>query len=189
MKVIIDAENLQGTIEKILNENIENCIKECIKDVLNKSYKELFKTSVETTVNNCITAYINDYIKQTKVTVGNSWDGNGVKEYSVEEYMKKKVNELFDSGKLFIETNDGYGGKKTTTVSLEDYVKNSIGVERTIKPYMEKVTRDLKNEVNMKVKSTFDDSLRNALAENVFSIVTAGDTYRNIVNNMKLLGE
>ena len=47
----------------------------------------------------------------------------------------------------------------------------------------------IKDDVNCRVKSVFDETMRTTLAENVFAILSASDTYRNITNNLKLLGE
>ena len=189
MKITLDLENLQEIIETVSNKNIESAIKECTKEIIKDEYDELFKKTVESSVNRIISNSVDEYIKSTKVRIGNSWDDEEIKEYSIEEYVKKKINDFFQDGKLYIEIKDRYGSTIKTPVTLEGYVKHCLEIDKVIKPYIDKITKGLKEEVNEKVKSTFDESLRNTLAENVFSIITAGDTYRTIVNNMKLLGE
>lgn len=58
-----------------------------------------------------------------------------------------------------------------------------------MKPYIDKMAKCIKEDVSRKVKSLFDDAMRTTLAENVFEIVSASDTYRSVSNSLKMLGD
>lgn len=189
MKVTIEMENLQNIIESAAEKNTEQAIKEAIKEIACNKVDEILEDKIEDIVNDSIVGYVDDYLKNTKIQVGNSWSGDGIKEYTVEEYLKKRVTEIFENQKFKTEYKDRWGDKRTKEISFKEYIEEKITVEHVVKPYIDKMAKQVKDDVNKKVKSVFDEAMRTTLAENVFSIVSASDTYRTISNNLKLLGE
>lgn len=95
MKVTIEMENLQSILENAARINTEKAIQEALVEVAHNKVDEVLKGNIEQIVNDSIAGYVEDYIKNAKVQVGNSWSGEGVKEYTVEEYLKNQVAEIF----------------------------------------------------------------------------------------------
>lgn len=190
MKVTIEMENLQSIIEESAKINTERAIEDAIREVAHTKVDAVLKGKIEEIVNSSIVGYVNDYLKNAKVHVGNSFNGEGVKEYSVEEYIRKIVSDTFSSQRLTVKRTDRYSGRYyDSEVSFQEYIDEAFSPESIVKPYIDKMARQIKDEVNRKVKTVFDDAMRSALAENVFTIIASSDTYRTITQNMKLLGE
>lgn len=190
MKVTIEMENLQSIIEESAKINTERAIEDAIREVAHTKVDAVLKGKIEEIVNSSIVGYVNDYLKNAKVHVGNSFNGEGVKEYSVEEYIRKIVSDTFSSQRLTVKRTDRYSGRYyDSEVSFQEYIDEAFSPESIVKPYIDKMARQVKEDVNRKVKSVFDEAMRNTLAENVFAIVSASDTYRTISNNLNLLGE
>lgn len=191
MKVTIDLENLGNIVEGALEESMKETVLEAVKTVVREKVDACLKEETENSVNDAIRSYVEDYIKDTKVQVGNSWDDEGVKEYTVEEYLKQKVKYAFEKQVFTREAKDRWGDRTTRReeISFKDYVDSQMNVDAEIKKYMDKLAKEIKNDVNIKVKSVFDESMKTTLAENVFNILASSDTYRTITRNIQLLGE
>lgn len=74
-------------------------------------------------------------------------------------------------------------------MSFKEYLDEKISAESLIRPHIERLAKEVRDDVNSKIKEVFNDAMRKTLAENVFQIVSASDTYRTISSNLKLLGE
>jgi len=57
-------------------------------------------------------------------------------------------------------------------------------VSPEIEKHIDKQMKKVKDEINSKVKSIFDDSTRKMLSENVLNILMANDTYKKIESNI-----
>lgn len=141
-----------------------------------------------TIVNDSIVGYVNNYLKTTKIHIGGGWNSDNVEEYTAEEYLKKQIKDVFESQSFTVKQKDRWGSMKEEKVSFQEYLQNYLNIEAEVKPYMDKMAKCIRDDVNKKVKTLFDDAMRSTLAENVFAIVSASDTYRSVSNSLKMLG-
>ena len=188
MKITIDMENLQNIIEESAKINTENAVNQAIMDVARGKVDDVLRGKIEEIVNKSIGGYVNDYLKTTKIHIGGGWDSDTVEEYTAEEYLKKQVKDVFDSQSFKIKLQNRWGNTEEKKVTFQEYINEQINIEKEIKPYLDNVAKQIRNDVNRKIKSLFDDAMRSTLAENVFAIVSASDTYRSVSNSIKMLG-
>lgn len=189
MKVIIEMENLQSIIEESAKINTERAIEDAIRDVAREKVDNVLKDQIEEIVNNSIAGYVNDYLKSAKIKIGGGWKSDNVEEYTAEEYLKKQIGEVLDSQKFRCKYKDRWGQWTEGERTFKEYLEEYFNAEEVVKPYIEKMAKEMRDEVNRKIKSTFDNAMRTTLADNVFAIVSSNDTYRTITQNLKLLGE
>lgn len=189
MKVTIDLENLQGILESTLNENCENAISDTLQQVVREKVDRTIKSSSDAAINSAVERYINEYLSETKIRVGNEWSGDGVKEYTIEEYLKKSISEIFDSKVLTVKEKDRWGSTFEKKVGFRDYIESKTDVEHAIKPHLDKLAKSIRDDVNCKIKSMFDEAMRTTLADNVFQIVASSETYQKVKGSLSLLGE
>lgn len=189
MKIIIDMENLQSIIEESAKINTKNAVNQAIMDVAREKVDTVLCSRIEEIVNELIVGYVNNYLKTTKIHIGGGWDNDNVEEYTAEEYLKKQVKDVFESQSFTVKQKDRWGNMKAEKVSFQEYLQSHLDIEAEVKPYMDKMAKCIKDDVNKKVKDLFDDAMRSTLAENVFAIVSASDTYRSVSNSLKMLGD
>lgn len=189
MKVTIEMENLQKIIEESAKINTEKAIDEAIHDVAHTKVDQALRGKIDEIVNSRIEQYVDNYFKNTKIHIGGGWDNKDVEEYTAEEYIKKQVKEIIESQVLVTKKKDRWGEWKKEKKTFKEYIDEQLSTESIVKPYIDKMAKQIKDEVNSKIKSTFNDAMRTTLADNVFTIVASSETYRTITQNMRLLGE
>lgn len=189
MKVTIEMENLQKIIEESAKINTEKAIDKAIHDVAHEKVNKVLSNKIDEIVNYRIYKYIDDYLKNTKIHIGGGWDSKDVEEYTAEEYLKKQIKEVFESQYFSVKYKDRWGNWREEKKTFQEYIDSQLNTESIVKPYIDKMTNQIKDDVNRNIKSVFDDAMRRTLADNVFAIVSSSDTYRTITQNMKLLGE
>lgn len=189
MKVTIEMENLQTIIEESAKINTQKAVDEAIHDVARENVDKVLRGKIEEIVNKAIAGYVDDYLKTTKIHIGGGWDSKDVEEYTAEEYLKKQIKEIIENGVFVTKEKDRWGDYTEKKKTFKEYIDEQINPESVVKPYIDKMAKQIKDDVNRKVKSAFDEAMRNTLADNVFAIVSSSDTYRTVTNNLKLLGE
>lgn len=189
MKVTIEMENLQNIIEESAKINTEKAIDAAIHDVAHEKVNQVLCNKIEEIVNSRIEQYVDDYLKNTKIHIGGGWDSKDVEEYTAEEYLKKQIKDVFESQSFVTKRQNRWGNWEEEKKTFQEYIASQFDAKSIVKPYIDKMAKQMKDEVNRKVKDTFDDAMRSTLADNVFTIVASSETYRKIAQNMKLLGE
>lgn len=189
MKVTIDMENLQSIIEESAKINTQKAIDEAIHDVAHAKVDHVLRGKIDEIVNSRIEQYVDDYLKNTKIHIGGGWDSKDVEEYTAEEYLKKQIKEVFESQSFVTKRKNRWGDWEEEKKTFQEYVDLQFDAESVVKPYIDKMAKQIKDDVNRKVKLTFDEAMRTTLADNVFTIVASSETYRTITQNMKLLGD
>ena len=189
MKVTIDLENLESVVQTALEQNSGEAIHKALETVAQKEVDRVLQNDVDKSINAIVESYIREYLDTAKIQVGNSWSGEGIKEFTVEEYLKSQVAEIFESKVFSVKTKDRWGDTPTEKITFQEFVEKHFDVEKYAKTYLEKIAREVRNEVDCKLKSMFDDAMRHTLADNVFTIVSSSDTYQKVQNGLKLLGE
>lgn len=189
MKITIDMENLQSVIEEAAKINTKNAVDQAIMDIAHAKVDSVLRGRIEEIVNESIVGYVNDYLKTTKIHIGGGWDSDNVEEYTAEEYLKKQVKDVFERQSFTVKQKNRWGNMEEDKVSFQEYLQKHLDIEAEVKPYMDKMAKRIRDDVNQKVKALFDDAMRSTLAENVFAIVSASDTYRSVSNSLKMLGD
>lgn len=189
MKVTIDMENLEDVIKQSCEKNAESAMQAAMKSAVKEKIDAALKDKADEYIAQKIDEYIQAYLSETKIQVGNSWSGEGVKEYTVEEYVKKQISDILGNQKFTRKVKDRWGDWNEETIDFKAYIDSKIDVDGTIKPYMENIARQVREDVNRRIKSMFDDAMRRNLADNVFAIVSSSDTYKKVADSIKLLGQ
>lgn len=190
MKVTVDMENLSELIEKAANENMQDAINAAMEKVVRQKVDECLKEQSENAINDIIHGMVEKYIAETKVTVGNSWDEEGVNEYTLEQYLKLKIKNIFEKQVFTVVEHDSWRGRDTRTeVSFKDYIDKQMDVEAEIKKNMNRFADSVKSQVNRRIKDTLDESMKSALTDNIFAMLSSSQTYQTVARNVQLLGE
>ena len=189
MKVTIDLENLESVVQTTLEQNSSCAIHKALESVVQREVDKALENDVDEGINKIVESYIREYLATAKIQVGNSWSGEGIKEFTVEEYLKSKVAEIFEKQIFSVKSKNSWGDTYTETITFQEFVEKHFDVEKYAKTYLERIAKDVKNEVDRKIHSMLDDAMRHDLADNVFAIVSASETYQKIQNSLKLLGE
>lgn len=189
MKVTIEMENLNKIIEEVVKTNTEEAIQEAIRDIARNKVDEVLGDTLSKIVNDHILNYVDDYLKTTKIHIGGGWSNKDVEEYTAEEYLRKQIKEIFESKTLQTCYKDKWGDSKIQKITFQEYVEQQLNAEQIVKPHIDKMAKEVKDEVNYKIKTLFDGAMRNTLAENVFTIVSASETYKSVSNSLKMLGD
>lgn len=189
MKVTIDLENLESIVQTTLEQNSREAIHKALESVAQREVDKALENDVDEGINKIVESYIREYLATAKIQVGNSWSGEGIKEFTVEEYLKSKVAEIFEKQIFSVKSKDRWGDTHTETITFQEFVEKHFDVEKYAKTHLERIAKNVKNEVDRKIQSMLDDAMRHTLADNVFTIVSASETYQKIQNSLKLLGE
>lgn len=189
MKVTIDMENVEKIVTEACNKNSGQAIQDALESVVREKIDAVLGEKTNEYIEHKIEEYIQAYLSTTKIQVGNSWSGDGVKEYTVEEYVKKQISDILGGQKFTRKVKDRWGDWTEETVDFKAYIDSKIDIEREIKPYMERLARQVKDDVNDRIRSMLDDAMRKNLADNVFTIVSSSETYRKVSESIKLLGQ
>lgn len=92
MKVTIDLENLEELVLTTMNNNIESLVKRQVEEIIGKKTEDSAKEIIENAISEKFENYVNDYIMSTKIkTGGNFWGDEEEKEYTVEQFIKKRI--------------------------------------------------------------------------------------------------
>lgn len=187
MKVNLDFENLEEIIEQTLKESLQDRVDEKIGEEIKKYLDENIKDIIKKRINDILIEFINDYIKNTTIKIGNEFSGEEVKEYTIKQYINLELNKKIQEPKITIATKDRWGDKSTKKVNFKEYVLNSIAEDFEIEKKLEDITRDIKRDVNTKVKEMFDVSVKSSLSDAIFNILATNETYNKITNQIKML--
>lgn len=188
MKITIDLENLEQKVQDALEGNAEKVITIAVRDAVKHQVDAVLSSQTSKTANQVIEEYIREYLQNAKITVGGGWDEEGVKEYTVEQYLKKQINDIFERKSFVTKSKDRWGDMRETTVTFQDFILRHFNIDELLKPKIEKMVEEVKRDVNNRAKEILDTSMKNALADNVFAIVSASETYRKISDGVRLLG-
>ena len=190
MKITVDMENLSALVEESMENSLTGIIKQEIKEVVKNSVDEQIKDIVRNKANEVIKEYIDDYLKNTKIKLGGGWNNEPERTLTVEAFLKEKIDEIFSNGTLKFKTKDRCGYTNEERVTFEEYInKYCDTITPNIEKGISKIANELKDRVNKNIKTTFDESMKNVLAENVFAVVASSDTYRNLLDSVKLISE
>lgn len=188
MKVTIDLENLEHLVQNSIEENIETVVRKQVDNVVREMAEEVAKGAIEDKVSESFQRFVDEYITNTKIKIGGSyWDDSEVREYTVEEYIKKKLKEKLESNSLRVKAAKYNSEYKNVT--FEEYIKSQFDFNEEIKKAVDEFTDGIRKQVNDSMKEAFDNSTKNMLSAAVLNILNANDTYRKLENNIKCIAD
>jgi len=152
---------ISNTIMSRINTKIDLSVSSIIKD----EYEKVIKNKTIETIDKMIDVQVSNYMNG-EMTIGGGW-GEKAKTLTRIEYLAETITKELDSK-----------FKKDTVSEM---------VTRSVKTEMEKLTENLKQQINVGIKNTFDEVTRKTLAENVVTMLMASDTYTKLQNGMNKL--
>ena len=181
MKLTLDLENLEQLVKDVLEENLNSVIEQEVRNVITTEVNESAQEIIETVVHEKLESYVNDYIKTATVSVGGGWDSPPVT-YTVEEYIKQQISEVFRSGKL--KAKNRYGEYKDT-VTFEEFIEREFDANAYVQKAMESFAKNLKNDINKNVSTMFNQTTQAALSSVVMNLLSNNATFMDMQLTMK----
>ena len=155
-------EFINRTISNTLHDAVYNMIDNQVHNVVRDSIKDLAKSYVNEKLKSTIDDEIASFMKKD-ITIGGGW-GEPAKTISREQFLSDTISKELE--------------KKLDSSVATNIVQNYCG--STITSAIDK----LKNDVNSKIKSTFDEETRKALSDNIIQVLMAGDTFQRLSDSM-----
>lgn len=188
MKITIDLENLENLVQNSIEENIEAVVRNQVDNVVRKMAEEVAKGAIEDKVSENFQRFVDEYIANTKIKIGGGyWNDSEVREYTVEEYIKKQLKEKLESNSLRVKAAKYNSEYKNVT--FEEYIKSQFDFNEEIKKAVDEFTDGIRKQVNCAMKEAFDNSTKNMLSATVLNILNANETYRKLENNIKCIAD
>ena len=158
MKITIDLENLENLVQNSIEENIETVVRNQVDNVVRKMAEEVAKDAIEDKVSENFQRFVDEYIANTKIKIGGGyWDDSEVREYTVEEYIKKKLKEKLESNSLRVKAAKYNSEYKNVT--FEEYIKSQFDFNEEIKKAVDEFTDGIRKQVNC-VLRRFPDTIQ-----------------------------
>lgn len=165
-KITLDIPNITDYIKHTVKNTVDNAVRDMIEDCVKKMVKEKIEDTAEAYVEESLKKVVDDEIKaymQKDITVGGGWS-EPERKMSRNDYLSECTAKVVESQ---------LSAKKISETVI-DYCKGSI----------DRFARDIKDDVNYKIKNTFDNATKQALSENVVTMLMAGDTYKKLSDSM-----
>lgn len=165
-KITLDIPNIADYIKHTVKNTVDNAVRDMIEDCVKKMVKEKIEDTAEAYVEESLKKVVDDEIKaymQKDITVGGGWS-EPERKMSRNDYLSECTAKVVESQ---------LSAKKISEMVI-DYCKGSI----------DRFARDIKDDVNYKIKNTFDNAMKQALSDNVVTMLMAGDTYKKLSDSM-----
>lgn len=165
-KITLDIPNITDYIKHTVKNTVDNAVYGMIEDCVKKMVKEKIKDAAEAYVEESLKKVVDDEIKaymQKDITVGGGWS-EPERKMSRNDYLNECTAKVVESQ---------LSAKKISETVI-DYCKGTI----------DRFARDIKDDVNYKIKNAFDNATKQALSENVVTMLMASDTYKKLSDSM-----
>lgn len=180
LKVEYDMEEMFLGIKDAIKSELGKDLAEEIKNELKAEMRaQLFvktKEAIEDNTYGIIQAMVQDIYDTEKVSVGGGWKEEA-KEYTLREYVIEQVKNAIINNTC---DNSKKGYSKTSF--SEWFVGKCVDPE--IQRIIDKEISAIRNDVNFKVKTMFDDTTRKMLSDAVLNVLVANDIYKKMQNNI-----
>lgn len=188
MKVTIDMENLEDLVKKATEENINNVVSDCVKETVRSLVEHNYEKAIEETASKAMEDYIKEYIVSTEISVGGGlYSIEEAKTYTVESYIRKQLADIMEKRTLKVKSSDKY--RDYDEISFEEFVKNELNVENSVKPLLQKHIKDIRTQINKDLSAMFDGMTKDMLSDTVLNVLMQTETYRNMSNNIKCIAD
>ena len=188
MKINIDMENLSTIIEHAVNKNVDAAINETIKIIIFEWIQDNYKDAIESIVEQKAKEYVNEYLGNAIITVGGGLSDEELKTIPLETYVKSKFSDIIRDEMLTVKRSRGWDNY-TETISFKEYIDSQLDPSAIVKKELEPFLKNVKAEINEKVKKTFDSSAKAMLSDAVYNILMCNDTYKKMQNNIAMIAE
>lgn len=138
-------------------------VQSIINDEVQNAIRERVKTELDDRITDTINNSLNDFMNGS-INIG-GWYGNE-KLITRKQYIAQQIEE------------------KLSKLD-KDSIKSIAQKEATNE--IDKFTRNLRNEINSEIKMCFDSATRQALTDNVVSMLMSNDTYKRLSESMSSL--
>lgn len=172
-----------AVVYKVKREIYDQVLEEVKHEIVDMDLKRVIQTSVGDIVKDLIL----DYMNNEKIKIGGDfWNDTPAEELTMMQFAKRCIKESIESSKFKIVTDikpARYGSGfdvSTKEFSYNEYLKANLGIDNDIKAHLDKQISEIKTQVNKDMKEMFDTSTKGMLAEQVFAVLTANDTYQRI---------
>ena len=165
-KITLDIPNITDYIKHTVRNTVDNAVRGMIEDCVKKMVKEKIEDTAEAYVEESLKKVVDDEIKaymQNDITVGGGWS-EPERKMSRNDYLSECTAKVVESQ---------LSAKKISETVI-DYCKGTI----------DRFARDIKDDVNYKIKNTFDNATKQALSENVVTMLMSGETYQKLSDSM-----
>lgn len=165
-KITLDIPNITDYIKHTVKNTVDNAVYDMIEDCVKKMVKEKIEDTAEAYVEESLKKVVDDEIKaymQKDITVGGGWS-EPERKMSRNDYLSECTAKVVESQ---------LSAKKISETVI-DYCKGTI----------DRFARDVKDDVNYKIKNTFDNATKQALSENVVTMLMSGETYQKLSDSM-----
>lgn len=189
MKATIDLENLESIVSEVLNKDVERIVREEVALLVKKTVESSAKNKIEEIVNMNFQKYVDEYIKTTVIKVGgNFWNDEEEKSYTVDQFIKEQLKDIFEKQHFKIKTKSSYGDNQKC-VTFEEYINETFDVNGEVKKRFDKIMDDIRKQINKDMKDTFDSATKSMLSSAVLNVLSANETFKKIENNIKCIAD
>ena len=120
------------------------------------------------------------YYTETKITVGGGFYEKA-EEYTIQEYTKKKLQEIIEEGTISVKSDDRYNSTKTYTFS--DYISKHC-VTSEVNIYMDKQLKNVQQKVDKNVKEVFNTKVQAIMSEVALGVLKSNATYQDAMKKL-----
>lgn len=149
---------VENTVERAIYNIIDKYVRETVRSEIEQAAKVYAEKSLEKAVDDEIKAYM-----QKDITIGDCWSSSK-RTLSRNDYLSEFTAKAVESGL----------SSEKIAKTVTDYCGTTIN----------KLVRNLKEDINFKIKEMFDETTKKALSENVVTMLMAGDTYKKLSDSM-----
>lgn len=179
LKIEYDMEEmfmgLKEAIKSELRPEIADEIREEIKTEIKADIMERLKSSIPDETAEYLKGIMREIYDNEVVVVGGGWD-KAPEEYSLKDYIIAQTKERI--------VNNNCGSKKSYShVSFSEWFRDEC-VSADIEKIINKEIKEIRADINMKVKTMFDSETKEMLSATVLNMLMANDTYKKIESNI-----
>lgn len=168
------AVGIKEAIKKELSKDLADEIKSELKAEMRQELFDKVKESIEVNTYELVQNLVKEIYDTEKIVIGGGWKEEP-KVYTLKEYVIEQVKETI--------VNNKCDGKGYSSTSFQEWFTKKC-VSDDIQKIIDKEIKDIRNDVNYKVKNMFDTSTKQMLSETVLNVIMANDTYKKIEGNI-----
>lgn len=163
--ITISLESVKRVVVDTVETQLEALTRKAVTDIVKAEYESRIKKATEDVVNTLLQKQIEEFMKGD-ITIGGGWS-SPQRTLTRNEYLTEILTEALDSN---------IKGDKLRENIISD-----------AKRLIDKYADGMKNDVNYKLKSLFDDATKQALTSNIVAMLMDNETFRRLQGSMQNL--
>jgi len=181
----IELTGLQSMAEEALKEVLSQSVKDTVTKIVQDSIETKYKDVIEERVSTMLASQIDNMLYNYKIQIGGDYfSKEPVREVTIAELTDEKVKEYIINKQFSRE--DSYGNYHHVE-TFDDYVKDSLDIDRKIKRELDTFIYDTRDDINNKMKKMFNESTRTLLSDSILNLLQQNETYRRIETNISTI--